>query len=161
MFTLTSSDITADSIIPSKHVFDGFGCTGANLSPALEWSGAPGDAKSFAVTCYDPDAPTGSGWWHWMVYDIPSTVSSLPTGAGNKGGALPKGAKQGMTDYGVKSWGGPCPPPGDDPHRYIFTVFALSVDALDVPDNATSAQIGFNLNGNALATASFTAMFGR
>lgn len=158
---LSSSEIAADSVIPNKHVFNGSGCMGANISPALEWSGAPDGTKSFAVTVYDPDAPTGSGWWHWMVYDIPADVSSLVTGAGNDESKLPSGARHGMTDYGVKRWGGPCPPPGDEPHRYIFTIFALSVDTLDVPDDATSALIGFNLNANALGKGSFTATFGR
>ena len=96
-----------------------------------------------------------------MVYDIPASVHELQTGAGNAGGSLPSGAKQGMTDYGVKAWGGPCPPAGDAPHRYVFTVFALSVERLDVPDNATSAAIGFNLHGNLLEKAQFTATFGR
>jgi Raf kinase inhibitor-like YbhB/YbcL family protein len=148
-------------VIPSKHVFNGGGCTGADISPALEWSGAPPQTKSFAITVYDPDAPTGSGWWHWMVFDIPASETSLPSGAGNTGGSLPRGAKHGMTDYGVKAWGGPCPPPGDEPHRYVFTVFALSVEKLDVPDNATSAVVGFNLNANAIDKGSFTAKFGR
>ena len=158
---IRSTEVEADSIIPSKHVFNDMGCSGANISPALEWSGAPAGTKSFAITVYDPDAPSGSGWWHWMMYDIPSSVTSLSSGAGNKGGALPSGARQGMTDSGVRGWEGPCPPPGDDPHRYVFTVFALSVEKLEVRENATSAMIGFNLNANMLAKASFTAIFGR
>ena len=158
---LTSRDIASGSTIDRKHVFPEMGCGGANISPALSWTDAPEGTKSFAITVYDPDAPSGSGWWHWMVYDIPANVTSLETGAGNEGGKLPAGARQGMTDYGVKAWGGPCPPPGDKPHRYIFTVFALSVEKLDVPDNATSAQIGFNLHFGTIAKAQFTAMYGR
>jgi Raf kinase inhibitor-like YbhB/YbcL family protein len=158
---IESADIESGGVIPSKHLFNGFGCTGPNISPALRWSGAPAGTKSFAVTVYDPGAPSGSGWWHWMVYDIPVSVQELPTGAGNRGGTLPHGAKQGMTDYGVKEWGGPCPPAGDAPHRYVFTLFALSVERLDVPDNATSAAVGFTLNGSTLEKAQFTAMFGR
>ncbi|MCC6244380.1 MAG: YbhB/YbcL family Raf kinase inhibitor-like protein [Gemmatimonadaceae bacterium] len=143
-------------------VFNGFGCTGKNVSPSLTWTGAPAGTKSFAVTVYDPDAPTGSGWWHWMVYDIPATTTTLPAGVGTTGkAALPAGALQGMTDFGAKGWGGPCPPVGDKPHRYIFTVFALKTPKLDVPATATSALIGYNLNGNMLAKASFTALYGR
>ena len=161
MMQIASSDIEAGAVIPFKHVYNGSACTGPNISPSLHWSGAPAGTKSFAVTVYDPDAPSGSGWWHWMVYDIPPTVQELQTGAGNKGGSLPDGARQGMTDYGVKEWGGPCPPAGDKPHRYVFTVFALSLEKLDVQENATSAAIGFELIANALETAQFTAMYGR
>ncbi len=157
----SSSDIAENSTIGAEFLFNGAGCTGANVSPALSWSGAPTETRSFAITVYDPDAPSGSGWWHWMVYDIPANVASLSKGAGNIGGVLPNNAKQGMTDYGVKQWGGPCPPEGDKPHRYVFTIFALPFESLDVPDNATSALIGFNLNASALVTASFTAMYGR
>jgi Raf kinase inhibitor-like YbhB/YbcL family protein len=156
---IRSSDIAPDSTIGNDYLFTG--CGGLNISPALEWSGAPEGTKSYAITVYDPDAPSGSGWWHWMVYDIPTTVTALERGAGNPAGELPTGAKQGMTDYGVKEWGGPCPPRGDKPHRYVFTVFALSVAAIDPGSTATSAQIGFNLNYHALATASFTAFYGR
>ncbi len=160
-FTLSSPDVANNATMTMKQVFNGFGCTGQNISPALNWSGAPAGTKSFAVTVYDPDAPTGSGWWHWMVYDIPATSSSIPAGAGNAGKGLPAGSQQGMTDFGAKNWGGPCPPPGDKPHHYIFTVFALKVAKLDVPATATSALIGYNLNGNALGKASFTALYGR
>ena len=158
---LTSPDVPGNSRLTMKEVFNGFGCTGQNVSPTLRWTGAPAGTKSFAITVYDPDAPTGSGWWHWMVYDIPATATSLPSGAGTNASALPVGSVNGMTDFGAKQWGGPCPPVGDKAHRYIFTVFALKVDKLDVPANATSALIGYNLNGNALAKDSFTALYGR
>ncbi len=158
---LTSPDVPGNSRLTMKEVFNGFGCTGQNISPTLKWTGAPAGTKSFAITVYDPDAPTGSGWWHWMVYNIPANVMSLPSGAGTNASALPAGAVQGMTDFGAKQWGGPCPPVGDKAHRYIFTVFALKTDKLDVPANATSALIGYNLNGNALAKDSFTALYGR
>lgn len=161
-FTLKSTDVAANATMTTKQVFNGFGCTGQNVSPALSWTGAPVGTKSFAITVYDPDAPTGSGWWHWMVYDIPPTAASIPAGAGNTGKpGLPAGALQGMTDFGAKGWGGPCPPPGDKPHHYIFTVYALKVAKLDVPATATSALIGYNLNGNALGKATFTALYGR
>jgi len=144
----------------NAQVFQGFGCSGGNISPALRWSDVPAGTKSFAITAYDPDAPTGSGWWHWVSYDLPASVSSLQTGAG-KAGAMPAGAKQGRNDFGSNDFGGACPPLGDAPHRYIFTVFALKVDKLDVPADASAALIGFMLNANKLATASITARYGR
>src|SRR6266702_4675810 len=153
--SLTSTDLKEGATIANEQVFKGFGCTGSNVSPALSWSGAPAGAKSFAVTMYDPDAPTGSGWWHWVMYNIPAATTALPDGAGN-GKNAPSGSTQGMTDFGNKGYGGPCPPVGDKPHHYHITVFALKVDKLDVPGNATSAYIGFNLNANKLATARVT-----
>jgi Raf kinase inhibitor-like YbhB/YbcL family protein len=161
-FGLSSPDFAPDSLIPKSFEFNGFGCSGENKSPTLRWSGAPTDAKSFAVTVYDPDAPTGSGWWHWFVVDIPAGVSALPADAGAIGGAkLPKGARHVRIDYGFSGWGGPCPPPGDKPHRYVFTVHALKVDKLEIPDDATAALAGFMVNANTLAKASFTARSGR
>jgi Raf kinase inhibitor-like YbhB/YbcL family protein len=161
-FKLTSADVAANGTMTAKQVYNGFGCTGQNISPALMWTSPPAGTMSYAITVYDPDAPTGSGWWHWMVYDIPATTTSIPAGAGNAGKpGLPAGALQGMTDFGAKGWGGPCPPAGDKPHRYVFTVFALKVPKLDVPATATSALIGFNLNAMALGKASFTAKYGR
>ena len=160
-FTLTSPTITDGGTIGMEHVFGGFGCTGMNISPALAWSGAPAGTKSFAVTVYDPDAPTGSGWWHWTVVNIPASVTSLAAGAGSTSPALPKGAVEGRTDYGTPGYGGPCPPKGDKPHRYVFTVFALRVDTIDVNGEASGAMVGYNLNANKIATTSFTAMFGR
>ncbi|MBA3646723.1 MAG: YbhB/YbcL family Raf kinase inhibitor-like protein [Gemmatimonadaceae bacterium] len=141
-------------------VFDGMGCTGKNISPALRWSGAPSATKSFAVTVYDPDAPTGSGWWHWTVYNIPAVIASLPRNAGS-GAGLPVGAVQGMTDFGKGGYGGACPPKGDKPHRYYFTVFALNVPQIDVPATATAANVGFNVNAHTIAKASFVARYGR
>ena len=157
---LSSTDIGNGKTMGNAQVFQGFGCSGGNLSPALRWSDVPAGTKSFAITAYDPDAPTGSGWWHWVSYDLPASVSSLQTGAG-KAGAMPAGAKQGRNDFGSNDFGGACPPLGDAPHRYIFTVFALKVDKLDVPADASAALIGFMLNANKLATASITARYGR
>jgi Raf kinase inhibitor-like YbhB/YbcL family protein len=160
-FTLTSTDISAKKPIDDKHVFNSFGCSGGNVSPELSWKGAPSGTKSFALTAYDPDAPTGSGWWHWVVYNIPASTTSLPSGAGDaKAPKLPEGAVQGNTDFGTPGYGGPCPPPGK-PHRYIFTVFALDTDKLDIPQGATAAFVGFNLHGHTLAKASLTAKYGR
>ena len=161
-FTLTSPDIADGSTIAQSFEFDGFGCSGRNQSPVLRWSGAPEGTMGFAVNVYDPDAPTGSGFWHWYVIDLPASVSELPANAGAKGGAhLPAGARQIRNDYGQYAWGGMCPPPGDKPHRYIFTVHALSVERIDVPDDAPAALAGFMVNAHTLAKASFTATYGR
>jgi hypothetical protein len=161
-FTLSSSEIRANAMIPQSFEFNGFGCTGKNKSPALNWSGAPKGTKSFAVTVYDPDAPTGSGWWHWVVIDIPADVTGLAPGAGALNSTtLPKGAVQVRIDYGVNAWGGPCPPPGDKPHRYVFTVHAVKAEKLEIPPDATAALAGFMINANSLGKASFTARYGR
>lgn len=161
-FTLTSADVKEGGTLTSAQVFKGFGCEGENRSPELTWSNAPAGTKSFAVTVYDPDAPTGSGWWHWMVYNLPASSTHLPANAGTqKGELLPKGAIQNRIDYGVSAFGGACPPVGDKPHRYIFTAYALKVEKIEVPTDATAALTGYNLNGNALAKASFTAFYGR
>lgn len=157
---LSSTDIANERPLDSAQVYQGFGCSGGNVSPALSWNDVPTGTKSFAITVYDPDAPTGSGWWHWSAYDLPAALRSLPAGAG-KVGTLPDGAKQGRNDFGSNGFGGACPPQGDKPHRYIFTVFALKVEKLDVPADASAALIGYMLNANKLATASLTARFGR
>ena len=161
-FRLSSPDIKADGVIDQRFEFNGFGCSGENKSPALEWSGAPAGTKSFAVTVYDPDAPTGSGWWHWSVINLPAETSALRANAGMAGGTnLPKGASHVRIDYGVAAWGGMCPPPGDKPHRYVFTVHALKVEKLELPADATAALAGYVINANALSKASFTAFYGR
>jgi Raf kinase inhibitor-like YbhB/YbcL family protein len=161
-FTLSSPDIKAGGSIPQRFEFNGFGCNGENKSPALRWSGAPKGTKGYAVTVYDPDAPTGSGWWHWMVINIPADVTELGPDAGAVGGAkLPKGAAHARIDYGVAGFGGTCPPQGDKPHRYIFTVHALKTDKIEVPADATAALTGYMIGGNSLGKASFTATYGR
>jgi len=159
-FKLAAPDLESKGRITLPHVFNGMGCNGQNISPALQWSNPPAGTKSFAVTIYDPDAPTGSGWWHWVMYNIPAATTALPDGAGN-GKNAPSGSTQGMTDFGNKGYGGPCPPVGDKPHHYHITVFALKVDKLDVPGNATSAMVGYNLNANKLGTARLTGLYGR
>ena len=158
-FSLTSTDVHAGQLIANAQVFKGMGCNGGNVSPALAWQGAPATAKSFALTMYDPDAPTGSGWWHWVVYDIPANVTRLASGAAS--GGLPPGSVQGNTDFGTPGYGGPCPPVGDKPHHYIFTLYALDVGKLDVPATATAAYIGFNLNAHTLGKATLTARYRR
>ncbi len=160
--TVTSTDIHQGQTIASAQVFNGMGCAGSNISPEIAWKGAPANAKSFAVTAYDPDAPTGSGWWHWVVYNIPASATKLATGAGDASKhLLPAGAAQGNTDFGTPGYGGPCPPVGDKPHHYHFTVFALDVDKLDIPAGATAAYVGFNLHGHTLAKAEIVALYGR
>jgi Raf kinase inhibitor-like YbhB/YbcL family protein len=147
----TSAGIPADSFIDPRFAEPGVG--GANLSPDLEWSGAPEGTRSYAITCFDPDAPTGSGWWHWVVTDIPGDVTALVEGA-----ALPEGARTWTNDYGYSGWGGPWPPPGPA-HHYVFTVFAVGAERLDVPDEASSAVARLTLSFNILDRASFTALF--
>ena len=161
-FKLESPAIKPGGTINAEQIFNGMGCDGQNMSPALKWSGAPAGTKSFAVTLYDPDAPTGSGWWHWVVYNIPATSTGLDAGAGTSDGAkLPAGSKQGRTDFGSPGYGGPCPPPGDKPHRYLLTVYALKTDHLDAPAEASAAMVGFMIHGNKLASATITATYGR
>ena len=161
-FKLESPTIKPGATLTDEQVFNGFGCSGKNLSPALSWSGAPAGTKSFAVTLYDPDATTGSGWWHWVVVNLPASTTSLPEGAGSAdGGKLPSGAVQGRTDFGAPGFGGACPPQGDKPHRYVFTVYALRTDKLDVPADATAAMVGFMIHANALGSATLTAKYGR
>lgn len=161
-FQLVSPTIKDKSTIGKAHVFDGFGCTGDNVSPELRWSNAPKGTKSFAVTVYDPDAPTGSGWWHWVIYNIPSDITSLAQGAGRPGGpGEPQRAVQSMTDFGEPGYGGPCPPPGHKPHRYIFTIYALKVEQLSLKPATPAAMVGFYLNQSALAKTSFTGLYSR
>ncbi|MDE2344248.1 MAG: YbhB/YbcL family Raf kinase inhibitor-like protein [Betaproteobacteria bacterium] len=161
-FTLSSPDIKAGGHLTSAQVFDGFGCTGKNISPALKWQGAPAGTRSYALTVYDPDAPTGSGWWHWVALNIPASVQGLAEGAGTASGAgLPEGVVQVRTDFGQPGFGGACPPVGDKPHRYIFTIHALKVPKLDLPPNATAALAGYMIHANELGQAGFTAYYGR
>lgn len=157
-FSLTSPDIQNGGTVPMAQVFTG--CKGGNQSPALSWSGEPAGTQSFAITMYDPDAPTGSGWWHWTVFNIPANVHSLPANAGASGGAnLPAGAGMGKTDFGVSNYGGPCPPPGPA-HHYVITVYALKVPKLQLDAESSGAKVGFNLHFNALGEAKLTGMFG-
>ena len=160
-FTLTSTDISAGGQIAEQQVFNGFGCKGGNVSPALSWSNPPAGARSFALLMHDPDAPTGSGWWHWVVYNIPAGLKSLPAGAGDpQKNLLPAGAVQGRTDFGTSGYGGPCPPPGK-PHHYYLRLYALKVARLDVPADATAAYIGFTVRSQSLAKAELMGVYGR
>ncbi|MGK5058552.1 YbhB/YbcL family Raf kinase inhibitor-like protein [Janthinobacterium sp. LB2P49] len=158
-FNVTSSDIAPDQTLAAAQVFQGFGCAGGNLSPQLSWHNAPAGTKSYAITLYDPDAPTGSGWWHWSVFNVPATTNSLP--AGTTAATLPAGAVQGRNDFGDSAYGGACPPPGDKAHRYQITVWALSVGKLPLDQQASGAMLGYMLNANALGKAQLTGLYGR
>ena len=161
-FKLTSKDVKEGGVIADKFVFNSFGCTGGNVSPSLEWSNPPAGTKSFALMVHDPDAPTGSGFWHWVVYNIPADARSLAAGAGAAPSTtLPKGSVQSATDFGVPGWGGPCPPPGSGVHHYRFMLLALSVEKLELPANATAAFVGFNARGNLLGEATLTGLYSR
>ncbi len=156
-FYLTSSDVQGQ--IANEQVFNSFGCSGKNISPQLSWGNAPADTKSFAITVYDPDAPTGSGWWHWVVFNIDKSIDKIKTGASTK--TMPEGAIESTTSYGSKGFGGACPPKGDKPHRYIFTVYALDTDKIEQSADARPELIGFFINSHAIARASIMAYFGR
>ncbi len=157
-FDLVSDDVTEGSRLPHSHVGDWAG--GANISPHLRWSGFPPEAAGFAVTCYDPDAPTGSGFWHWAVAGLPRSVVELPRGAGSESGqALPPGAFHLRNDTGRPGYMGAAPPKGDRPHRYIFAVHALDTDKLDVGPSAPPAILGFNMVFHTIARATLTATY--
>ncbi|KZL15609.1 YbhB/YbcL family Raf kinase inhibitor-like protein [Pseudovibrio sp. Ad26] len=156
-FKLTSTSIAEGAQLTNEFVYNGFGCTGGNLSPQLSWSNAPESTKSFALTAYDPDAPTGSGWWHWNVVNIPASANSLEEGASNDK-TLPSGSMEITNDYGSKGFGGACPPQGEV-HRYIFTIHALGVPTLDLPENPSNALVGYMIGVNTLQSAKITAVF--
>lgn len=151
-FQFQSFSFKEGGTISNSQVFKGFGCSGENKSPQLIWKNAPLETKSFAITAYDPDAPTGSGWWHWSVVNIPANYSQLPVnfGAQNKP-ELQGGILQIKNDYGTYAFGGPCPPQGDKAHRYIFTIYALKVHKLELPKDPSPALVGFTINQNMIA----------
>ena len=159
---LTSASFNDGDYLSMDHVLAaqyGFGCSGGNRSPQLAWSGFPEGTRSFALTCYDPDAPTGSGFWHWVVANIPVSVTELPVDAGNPAsGKLPASAVTVRNDVGTREYAGPCPPQGDHPHRYFFTVFAVGGD-LQVNADTTPAVVGFQLHFNMLAKAEIVGLF--
>ncbi|HZL39695.1 MAG TPA: YbhB/YbcL family Raf kinase inhibitor-like protein [Pseudolabrys sp.] len=163
-FTVSSNSFKDGDYLGKDHTLSenfGFGCAGGNKSPHLKWSGAPAGTKSFAVTLFDPDAPTGSGFWHWVVVNIPANVTELAAGAGSKGGTMPGGALMTRTELGDSGYLGPCPPEGDHPHRYLFTVFAVGKEKLDVTADTSPAVVGFNLHFNTLAKAEIMGLFKR
>ncbi len=161
-FDLTSTDVKAGAAMAKQQEYNGSGCDGRNLSPELHWTHAPAGTRSFAVTLYDPDAPTGSGWWHWIMFNIPADVHTLRRDAGNPASGLaPKGSMEGRTDFGIRAFGGPCPPRGDKPHRYQFKVYALDIAHIDAAPNSRAAQIDFMLHAHSLGVAKLQATYGR
>jgi Raf kinase inhibitor-like YbhB/YbcL family protein len=160
-FELRSDDVADGEMMTDNQVYNGFGMTGKNISPSLSWSGFPAETKGFAVTCFDPDAPTGSGFWHWVLVDVPASVTSLPAGAGGPGGeGLPADAFHLRNDYGTRDFGGAAPPAGDEPHRYVFAVHALDVASLELAPDTTPAICGFNLRFRAIARALLIPVYG-
>ena len=159
---LTSDDVADGQSVPEAHHADIMGMNGANLSPHLRWSGAPAETQSYAVTCFDPDAPTGSGFWHWVVFDIPADVTELARGAGKvDGSALPAGAIHARNDTGGLGYVGIAPPDGHGEHRYVFAVHAVGVATLGVDSSAPPAYVGFNLTFNTLARGVLIAKYER
>ncbi len=159
-FTVTSSDLSDGERLAMPQVSGIFGAGGEDVSPQLSWSGFPAETKSFVVTCFDPDAPTGSGFWHWNVVDIPVTVTELAAGAGSQDGAhLPEGALQLRNDAGLPGYLGAAPPPGHGPHRYVFAVHAMDCDSLGIDETVGNAIAGFNMFGKVLARAVIIAVY--
>lgn len=159
-FTVTSTDVTDGQPLSNQHVFNDFGMTGDNVSPQLSWTGAPEQTQSYVVTCFDPDAPVVSGFWHWVAVDIPADVTELAAGAGASDDSLPGGAFHVRNDYGAAAYGGSAPPQGDRAHRYYFVVHAVDVPKLGVDNTVTPAVVGFNLVFHTLARAIITPLFG-
>jgi Raf kinase inhibitor-like YbhB/YbcL family protein len=159
-FPVTSDDVADGQQMTDRQVFSDWGFTGQNLSPQLSWSGFPAETKSFAVTCYDPDAPTGSGFWHWVLFDLPPDVTELPAGAGSgDGGGLPAGAVHARNDFGSRDFGGAAPPPGT-PHRYVFAVHALDCASLGLDADTAPAVVGFNITAHTLARGMVIPVYG-
>jgi Raf kinase inhibitor-like YbhB/YbcL family protein len=159
-FILTSTDVKS-GVFTDAQVLNTFGCSGGNVSPQLSWTNAPAGTKSFVLTMFDPDAPTGSGFWHWVVVNIPTSIGELPTGASKNATKLPPGSLETRTDLGAPGYGGPCPPAGNKPHRYIFTLHALKVEKLDVDVQTSAALVGFNVYMQEIGKATLTARYGR
>jgi len=160
--TLSSNDIAQGEFMAKSQEYNGFGCSGGDLSPHLKWSNAPQGTKSFAITAYDPDAPTGSGWWHWQVVNIPKNVTEIATGVGStKNDIAPKGSMQIKNDYGSRGFGGACPPSGHGVHHYRFTIHALSVETLELPEDASAALAGYMINANTIESSAIESLYTR
>lgn len=161
-FSIQSPQIKPGATINNQQVFAGFGCSGENQSPELSWSKGPEGTKSYALMVYDPDAPTGSGWWHWVMFNIPANVHQLAINAGDPSKNIaPKGSVQSRTDFNKPGYGGPCPPKGDKAHRYNFTIYALNTDKLPLDENAPGAMVGYYVQSHKIAEAQLQGMYGR
>jgi Raf kinase inhibitor-like YbhB/YbcL family protein len=159
-FTLQSRDLGGQATM--RQVFKGFGCEGENISPQLSWSNAPQGTKSFAITIHDESAPTGSGWWHWLVFNLPATTAELAANAGDVTKKLmPSMATQSKTDYGSYGYGGPCPPVGHGIHKYTMTIYALDIEKLDLNQDTNAAIVGFNINAHTIEKASLVFYYKR
>jgi Raf kinase inhibitor-like YbhB/YbcL family protein len=161
-FTLTSPAFKNGATIPNRYAYSGYGCTGRNTSPELDWTGAPADTKTFALTVFDPDARNGQGWWHWVVFNIPGSVTKLQPGAGSGSDALlPQGAVQGRNDFETVGYGGPCPPPGSPPHHYHFTLYALDEHVDGLSPLASGPLLVKTIRGHVLAKTELVGLFKR
>ncbi len=161
-FVVTSPQLVEGGTFAAEQVANMFGCQGGNVSPPLRWKGAPAGTKSFAVTVYDQDVETGSGWWHWVIFNIPATATGLAKGAGDpRSTNAPAGSIQSRTDFGNPGYGGPCPTPGDKPHHYQITVYALKTDKLPLDENASAAMVGYYLHQNLLKKTVLSAQYGQ
>lgn len=159
-FTLKSKDLGGQATM--KQVFKGFGCEGENRSPQLYWEHAPKGTKSFAITIHDESAPTGSGWWHWLVFNLPANTTELVSNAGDISKKLmPEAAVQSKTDYGSYGYGGPCPPVGHGIHKYTITIYALDVEKLDLNRDTNAAIVGFNIHSHTIEKASLVFYYNR
>ena len=159
-FTVTSEDVADGQLLSDNHVYNSFGMSGQNISPQLSWSGFPAATQSFAVTIFDPDAPTGSGFWHWLVIDIPASVTSLSSGAGSGDLSLPEGAFHVRNDYMTKDFGGAAPPQGDPPHRYVIAVHAVDTERLGIDSEVSPAVAGFNLRFHTIGRGLLIPVYG-
>lgn len=157
-FTLISNDLTGQ--LTKKQEFNDFGCSGKNISPDLSWSDAPKETKSFAIIMYDKDAPTGSGWWHWSVFNIPATTTSIASNASNSK-LLPKGTMEGTNDYGLVGFGGACPPKGHGNHTYVITIHALDVADLGINEKTNQAVVGYKINSHTIQKSSIISYYER
>lgn len=161
-FKITDAGFQDGGRLSDAQVLNGFDCTGGNVSPHVAWRGTPEGTKSLAITLYDPDAPTGSGWWHWVAFNIPAGTTKINKGAGDPStGLMPKGTVQSRTDFGKPGFGGACPPEGHGPHRYQLTVHALDVESLPLDENAPAAMVGFYLGAHTLDQTRITGIYTR
>jgi len=161
-FSVSSPQLAAGGKLKNEQLLNGFGCQGENISPELHWQNGPENTKSYAVTVYDPDAPTGSGWWHWVIFNIPPQTTGLAKNAGDRqAGLAPRESVQSRTDFGTAGYGGACPPQGDKVHRYIFSVYALDVEQLELDKDATAAMVGFFIGRHTIAKTQLMVNYSR